>query len=143
MSGDECPDQVKDGEICWFEIPVSDLSRAQKLYTAVFDWKCNPDGTPQNSDGVKSMHFFKKGGVQGAFLLIQEGYQIPQYGKPGKEVLPPLPTFRVKDCEETLRKVQDNGCEVQCPKTEIGGEMGYYARFYDTEGNVISIWSQN
>lgn len=28
------------------------------------------------------------------------------------------------------------------PKTEIPNDMGFYARFTDTEGNVIGIWSQ-
>ncbi|RYP74977.1 hypothetical protein DL771_002625 [Monosporascus sp. 5C6A] len=143
MSGDKCTQQVKYGEICWLEIPVSDVSRAQKLYTDIFGWECAPDATPNNSDGVKSLHFFNKGSLQGAFLLIQEGYQMTQYGKLDKEVLPPLPTFCVKECDETLQKVQANGGKVRVPKTEIGGNMGYYARFTDTEGNVIGIWSDN
>jgi hypothetical protein len=27
------------------------------------------------------------------------------------------------------------------PKTEIGGDMGYFARVIDTEGNMIGLWS--
>ncbi|RYP04161.1 hypothetical protein DL764_004628 [Monosporascus ibericus] len=143
MSDDKCTQPQKHGEICWLEIPVSDISRAQKLYADIFGWECEPDGTPKNSDGVKSLHLFNKGSVHGAFLLMQEGYQMTQYGKLDKEVLPPLPTFCVKECDETLQKVQASGGKVQCPKTEIGGNMGYYARFIDTEGNVIGIWSEN
>lgn len=29
------------------------------------------------------------------------------------------------------------------PKTEIPNGMGHYARFNDSEGNIIGIWSQN
>ncbi|RYP03993.1 hypothetical protein DL765_010334 [Monosporascus sp. GIB2] len=142
MSDNTCA-EPKYGEICWIEMPVQDVSRAQKLYKDIFGWEFRPDGTPANSGGVKSLHFFNKGSVQGALLLMEEGYQVREYGKSDKEVLPPLPTFCVKECDETLQKVQANGGKVQCPKTEIGGDMGYYARFFDTEGNVIGIWSQN
>jgi predicted enzyme related to lactoylglutathione lyase len=27
------------------------------------------------------------------------------------------------------------------PKTDIGGDMGYFARFIDTEGNLQGIWA--
>jgi predicted enzyme related to lactoylglutathione lyase len=27
------------------------------------------------------------------------------------------------------------------PKSEIGGDMGFFARVIDTEGNVIGLWS--
>lgn len=27
------------------------------------------------------------------------------------------------------------------PKTEIGGNMGFFARFIDTEGNLQGIWA--
>ncbi|KND86772.1 27 kDa antigen Cfp30B [Tolypocladium ophioglossoides CBS 100239] len=133
----------KHGEICWFEIPVSDASRAQKLYTDIFGWECKDEPVPRGDNGVKSMHFFNKASVHGAFLLMEEGHQQTQYRKLDKEVLPPLVTLCVEECNETLDKVKAHGGKMQCPKTEIGGDMGHFARFIDTEGNVIGIWSQH
>ncbi|KAM4064061.1 lactoylglutathione lyase family protein [Hirsutella rhossiliensis] len=132
----------KVGEICWLEIPVHDVSRAQQLYGDVFGWVCQPEGVPHGRNGIQSMHFFNKGAVHGAFLLVMEGYQAVKYGRLDKEILPPLPTFCVDDCGETLTKVVAHGGKEQCPKTAIGGDMGYFARFTDTEGNIIGIWSQ-
>ncbi|KND88880.1 hypothetical protein TOPH_06406 [Tolypocladium ophioglossoides CBS 100239] len=137
------PNRSKHGEMCWLEIPVYDASRAQKLYTDIFGWECKPEPAPQKAPGIESMHFFTKGSIHGAFLVLKEGYNMTQYGKLDKEVLPPLPTFCVKECDETLAKVKAHGGKMQCPKTEIGGDMGYFARFIDTEGNVIGIWSQH
>ncbi|KAM4061385.1 hypothetical protein HRG_007368 [Hirsutella rhossiliensis] len=145
----------KVGEICWLEIPVHDVSRAQQLYGDVFGWVCQPEGVPHGRNGIQSMHFFNKGAVHGAFLLVMEGYQAVKwqliYGPnhfttrallTRAEILPPLPTFCVDDCGETLTKVEAHGGKEQCPKTAIGGDMGYFARFTDTEGNIIGIWSQ-
>ncbi|KAJ6443408.1 hypothetical protein O9K51_04587 [Purpureocillium lavendulum] len=149
----QCTNKV--GEICWLEIPVHDAARAQKLYADVFGWECNPEAIPKGDHGVASLHFFssKAKGINGAFLLMEEGYEATKYGKlGGKEVLPPLPTFCVEECDATLDKVKSHGGKTQwrrrpaksenSPKTEIGGDMGFYARFTDTEGNVIGIWSQ-
>ncbi|OAQ57770.1 lactoylglutathione lyase family protein [Purpureocillium lilacinum] len=135
----------KVGEICWLEIPVHDAARAQKLYSDIFGWECKPEAIPKGDHGVASLHFFssKGNGVNGVFLLMEEGYEATKYGKLGKEVLlPPLPTFCVEECNATLEKVKNHAGETQCPKTEIGGNMGFYARFTDPEGNVIGIWSQ-
>lgn len=63
--------------------------------------------------GVAKIYFLGKGSLNGAFLLMQEGYHSTTFGALDKEVLPPLPTFRVADCDETLEKVKDRGGKVQ------------------------------
>lgn len=103
----------KHGEICWVEIPVYDVSRAQKLYKDLFGWEYTPEPAPQHNPGIENLHFFTKGGVHGAFLHVKEGYNVTQYGKLDKEVLPPLMTFCVKDCEEALVKAKAHGGKVQ------------------------------
>ncbi|KAK2596625.1 hypothetical protein QQS21_006301 [Conoideocrella luteorostrata] len=144
-----CDDQQQGmpeyGQICWFEIPVFDLQRASKLYAEVFGWNCHEEAKSMGEHGVKEMNFFTSADKKfnGAFLVMQEGYQMTRYGNLQKEVLPPLATFCVKDCDETLKQVASLGGSTQCPKTPIGGEMGYFARFNDSEGNIIGVWSQH
>ncbi|KHN96144.1 Glyoxalase/bleomycin resistance protein/dioxygenase [Metarhizium album ARSEF 1941] len=133
------------GQICWLQIAVYDVKRASKLYSEIFSWKVNEDALPTDQHGIKAMHMFECPGKKlgGGFLVMEEGYQMTRYGKLEKEVLPPLPTFCVKDCNETLKQVEGLGGSTQAPKTAIGGDMGHYARFTDSEGNVIGIWSQD
>ncbi|KID66949.1 uncharacterized protein G6M90_00g070020 [Metarhizium brunneum] len=143
MSNDT-ENQPAFGQICWLEIAVYDIKRASKLYSEVFGWKINEDAMAMGHHGIDAMHMFESPGKKlgGGFLVMQEGYQMTRYGSLEKEVLPPLPTFCVKDCDETLKQVEGLGGSTQCPKTAIGGDMGHYARFNDSEGNIIGIWSQ-
>ncbi|KAK5987407.1 hypothetical protein PT974_11534 [Cladobotryum mycophilum] len=131
------------GQICWLQVPVIDSTRARDFYTEILGWECPPDPVQSDKSGVKAMHFFNKGHLHGAFTVMNEGYQITNHKDGVQDALPVLPTFNVQECNETLDKVKGLGGKVQCPKTAIGGEMGHYARFIDTEGNMIGIWSQN
>lgn len=45
----------------------------------------------------------------GGLLLMKEGYELSRFGKLDKQVLPPLPTFCVEDCEKTLAQVEELG----------------------------------
>ena len=58
---------------------------------------------------MKSMHFFSKGKLNGAFLEVEEKYQVVnnKEGLPG--ALPVLPTLCVKNCGETLEQVEKLG----------------------------------
>ncbi|KAG5928317.1 hypothetical protein E4U42_000860 [Claviceps africana] len=143
---DESPEcQLPYGQVCWFEVPVYDIQRASRLYAEVFDWKMNPEPRPMALHGIKTMHMFttRRKDFNGAFLAMEDGYHMTRYGKLDKEILPPLATFCVEDCEETLKQVGALGGRTQCPKTAIGHDQGYFARFLDSEGNVMGIWSQN
>lgn len=101
--------------MCWLEIPVYDAGRASKFYADIFGWECSPEAMPKGEDGVKSIHFFNSDDKKlcGAFLLMEDGYQMTKYGKLDKEILPPLPTFCVKECNETLQKVKGLGGSTQ------------------------------
>ncbi|OAA35069.1 Glyoxalase/bleomycin resistance protein/dioxygenase [Metarhizium rileyi] len=144
MSSDN-QNQPAIGQICWLEIPVHDIKRASKLYSEIFGWKINEEAMPMDQPGIQAMHVFAapERKLGGALLVMEENYQMTRYGKLEKEVLPPLPTLCVKDCDETLKQVESLGGSTQLPKTAIGGNMGHCARFHDSEGNVIGIWSQN
>lgn len=92
-----------------------DIKRASKLYSEVFGWKINEDAMAMGHHGIEAMHMFESPGkkLSGAFLVMQEDYQMTRYGSLEKEVLPPLPTFCVKDCDETLKQVEGLGGSTQ------------------------------
>ncbi|UNI15654.1 hypothetical protein JDV02_002165 [Purpureocillium takamizusanense] len=142
-SDNEFPSAI--GEFCWFEIPVHDVARAQKLYGDVFGWEFESEPWPCGKDGVVSYHLFHSRGkaLHGAFNLLEEGHEATKHAGGGKqEATPPLPSFVVEECDAALEKVKSHGGAMQCPKTEIPRDRGFYARFTDTEGNVIGIWSR-
>ena len=47
--------------------------------------------------------------LNGGLLHMKEGYEMTRYGKLDKEVLPPLPTFCVEDCDKTLAQAKELG----------------------------------
>ncbi len=101
------------GQICWFEVPVTDAKRAAVFYAAVLDWQTNPDDEGRETSiipGVSKMHMFQKDSFHGAFLVVPEVANVLDDKAPGK--IAPLATFLVKSIEETLETVVKNGGRV-------------------------------
>ncbi len=115
--------------INWFEIPVSQMDRAMKFYSAIFgvemqkmDWQ-----------GIQ-MAFFpgEKGSVHGA-LVQGQGY-VPS-DKGTIVYLNGSP-----DLSTPLSKIEKAGGKVLKPKFSIG-EHGFIAFFQDPEGNKVALHS--
>ena len=51
----------------------------------------------------------------------------------------PLIVISVDSIDESLKKIEAEGGNTVMPRTEMG-DMGAYAYFKDTEGNVIGLW---
>ena len=114
----------------WFEIPVSQIERAAKFYSDIFDIKMEK----QEWQGVK-MAFFPGGGkdtVHGA-LVQGEGYTPSDKGT--LVYLNGSP-----DLSAALSRVEKAGGKVVKPKFAIG-EHGFIAYFTDTEGNKVALHS--
>lgn len=113
--------------VVWFEIPVTDLERAQKFYEAVFEIEM-----PISEMGPAKMAWFPSGegeGVSGS-LVKTEGY-IPSHK--GSIVY-----FHSPDIEAALEKIEQQGGKTIVPKMSIG-EHGWFAQFEDSEGNRVSL----
>ncbi|KAL7786258.1 hypothetical protein V8C37DRAFT_392720 [Trichoderma ceciliae] len=131
------------GQICWLTIPVVDIDRARAFYAEIFSWEINPNGVPNSRPGVKELYFFNQGKtLHGAFYVMEDGFHVINHSLGSQDAISIHPSFNVKNCKETLDKVEELGGKAQLPKTEIGGDMGFYARFIDTENNLIGIWSK-
>lgn len=124
-------EKVKNA-INWFEIPVTNFSRAKKFYSDIFDYEM-----PEQQMDDMLMGFFpcdmEKGGVGGAIAKTEE--MTPAY----RGVMVYLNGG--DDLNVVLKRVPDAGGEVATPKTKISDEIGFYGVFIDPEGNKVSLHS--
>lgn len=154
------------GQIWWLEVPCKSVPRAAAFYSAVLGWKC-PDpekGNPAPAPGIETAHPFNCGMLRGAFSKMASEDDIASVADSGNQGrMPVLATYLVQTIDETLAKVEEAGGKVHVyvahlivlvrrdstddivnsPKTEIGGNLGFFARFIDTEGNLQGIWAAN
>ncbi len=124
---------MKDA-ISWFEIPASNLERAQKFYEAVFGVKLDAIDMPN----IKMRMFpldDPMNGVGGA--VVDSG----GFHKPSATDGPLIYLNGNPDVQKVLDKVESAGGKIMVPKTEISPEYGYMAVFIDTEGNRIGLHS--
>jgi predicted enzyme related to lactoylglutathione lyase len=124
---------MKDA-ISWFEIPVSDIDRAQKFYETIFGVKL----IPMDMHAVKMRMFPTDNpmeGIGGALVYMPEMYEISS--KAGVLIyLNGNPDVKI-----VLDKIEKAGGKVIVPKTEISPEHGFMGIFIDTEGNRIGLHS--
>jgi predicted enzyme related to lactoylglutathione lyase len=120
--------------ISWFEIPTTDLARAQKFYETIFGIRLSAMDTP-----MMKMRMFSvaedPANVQGA--LVDSG----GFHKPSPTDGPLLYLNANPDVQKVLTEVEAAGGKVLVPKTEVSPEHGHIAVFIDTEGNRIGIHS--
>ena len=119
----------KTNPVIYFEIPVNDLQRAEKFYSAIFDFTFEKE----IMDNYE-MAFFPfeetKSGITGA-LVKGDVYKPTQNGV--------ILYFKTEDIENTLKKVQEYAGRVLYPKT-LNEKYGFaVAEFEDSEGNRIAL----
>ena len=120
--------------ISWFELPATDLDRAQKFYETIFGFSLIPMDTPNIQ-----MRMFPiqdpQNGVGGA-LCKTDGFHKPSATEG------PLIYFNANpDVQRVLDKVEEAGGKIIVPKTEISPEYGHMAVFIDCEGNRVALHS--
>ena len=116
----------------WFEISVSDITRAKKFYEEIFSIEM----FEQEMMGMKMAYFpidMMSGKVGG-------GIVESQYHKPSADGVKVYLNAN-PDMEVILAKIDAAGGQVMMPKTKISDEIGYMAGFVDTEGNHIALHS--
>jgi len=121
--------------ISWFEIPVTDLNRAQQFYESIFGIQLIPMDMPNIR-----MRMFPidnpMTGIGGA--LADTG---GTFHKPSSTDGPLIYLNGNPDVQGVLDKVEAAGGKVMMPKTEISPDYGYMAVIIDTEGNRIGLHS--
>lgn len=120
--------------ISWFEIPATNLERAQKFYETIFAMNM----IPMDMENIK-MRIFPLDD-----MMTQVGGAIVDSGGFHKASLTDGPLIYLNgnpDVQTILNRVEAAGGKVMVPKTEISPEYGYMAVFVDTEGNRIGLHS--
>lgn len=118
--------------ITWFEIPVTDMSRASRFYAQVLDKPLE-----KQSFGPHELMVFpyQQPGVGGCLM----SYKPLQPGATGTVVY-----LAVSDTlNAALNRVTQAGGEVALGRTELPGDIGYYAHIIDTEGNRVGLHAAN
>ena len=120
--------------ISWFEIPATDLDRAQDFYENIFDIIMISMDFPN----IRMRMFPVENqmtGIGGA-IVSSEGFYNPSSSDGVLIYLNGNP-----DLQNILDKVEAAGGKIIIPKTEISPEYGFMGVFIDTEGNRIGLHS--
>jgi predicted enzyme related to lactoylglutathione lyase len=122
-------------KVVHFEIPFDDRDRAKAFYGEVFGWELNTmafgEGeytlattTPVD---MTTMSPTEPGAINGG--LMDRSSATPN----------PVITIGVDGIDDALKKVEAAGGTVITPRTPIP-DMGAFAYFKDSEGNVMGLW---
>lgn len=110
-------------EMNWWEIPVPDLDDAKRFYGEVFGWTFQPFGE----------NYFAAFGPDGDMLGGIFKAPDDELGN-GVRI-----TFKTDELEVALERVSSAGGTVVTRRSEIGGDMGWWAAFTDPAGRWIGF----
>ena len=119
--------------ISWFEIPATDLNRAQQFYETIFNTQLVPLDTP----GLSMRMFPLENMMDVGGALVNSG----GFHKPSATDGPLIYLNANPDLQLVLDKVEAAGGKITVPKTQISPEYGFMAVIIDTEGNRIAFHS--
>lgn len=137
---------MKAGAVCWFEIPVADLDRAIRFYTALLHVTFEKIMILDKENGIFKKETHGIGGV----LVHKEGHH------PGRGI---QLFFNVIALSDALEQAVAMGGSVITPKTLIrqvdrkgnlviarnliDDDTGYYAEIADSEGNCLGLYANS
>jgi predicted enzyme related to lactoylglutathione lyase len=116
--------------IHWFEIPVTDIDRAQRFYETLL-----AQSMRREEMGAQTLAVFPyDGGIGGALL---KSVTAPKPSTDGNLVyLNAAPSL-----DAVLARVRELGATVLLPKLELPGTIGFIAQIVDCEGNRVGLHS--
>ncbi|VFA42013.1 Predicted enzyme related to lactoylglutathione lyase [Chryseobacterium indologenes] len=120
---------TRSNPVVYFEIPVADLERAEKFYTAVFNFTFEKEIIDSYEMALFPFEE-KNSGITGA-LAKGEVY------KPTKEGV--IIYFKTENIDETLNRVLTQGGKILYPKKTDEKHGFAVAEFEDSEGNRIAL----
>lgn len=118
--------------ISWFEIPTTDINRAQKFYETIFGITLTEIDMPN----IRMRMFPLDNPMEGVGgALVDSG----GFHKPSATDGPLIYLNGNPDVQLILDKVEAAGGKILVPKMEITPEYGDMAVILDTEGNRIAF----
>jgi predicted enzyme related to lactoylglutathione lyase len=118
--------------LSWFEIPVTDIERAQRFYETLLarDMRREHMG-PQ----TLAIFAYEQGAGVGGALLQSATAPVP--GTEGSLVyLDASPSL-----DAVLSRAGELGAQVLLPKLQLPGTIGFIAQIVDCEGNRVGLHS--
>lgn len=115
---------LKNGKVCYVEIPAQDIQRSAEFYQRIFGWEIRQrgDGSTAFNDAV--------GEVSGTWVLGRSPATQPGL----------LIYIMVDSVADTVEAVLANGGEIT---QDIGADAPEItARFRDPAGNVLGLYQQ-
>ena len=119
--------------ISWFEIPVTDIDRAQRFYETLLDQKLHRELFPMGGKEYTLAIFTAPDeGVKGC---LQSGADTPGASTQG--------TLVYLDCspgiDAALARAQSLDAKLLKPKTALPPGMGFIAHIQDPDGNRVGL----
>jgi len=108
--------------VTWWEIPVTDLEAARTFYGAVLGWAFTPLG--DGYLGIMNGSDLVGGIYEDAADATGQGLRL---------------YVNVADLESTLAAAEAAGGAVRVPRTEVGGDMGWWAEIVDPGGRRLGL----
>jgi uncharacterized protein len=137
---------MNQGQIVWFEIPVSDLDRAISFYTDILLIKVKRIRLLDQDQG----YIAKGDGSVSGVLVKKESHKPGQgcvllfYVVDITEILDNVIEYKgTVITNKTLLKQKDNSGNVVISGNLIDQNVGYYAEILDSEGNRIGLYSNS
>ena len=119
--------------ICYTEIGVDNVERAQKFYSELFGWKFEKVPAPMDYWMVSMPECKEECKVQPVGI----GMMKKTEGHPGH-----LNYISVPAIDEYSKKVEKLGGKVLGAKQAVPG-FGYFATCQDTEGTTFALWKSD
>jgi predicted enzyme related to lactoylglutathione lyase len=117
-------------KVVHFELPYDDKNRASKFYSELFGWQL-VDVPEMEYTMIHAAKTDKKN------MVAEKGAINGGLFKRNDAAKQPIVVVGVKSIDETIKKVLAAGGKVVTSKQRIPN--GSYARFEDSEGNVIGL----
>jgi predicted enzyme related to lactoylglutathione lyase len=122
-------------KVVHFEIPIDDEGRAKSFYGAAFGWDLQTMDMGEGNNYTIAMTVpvddkqqpTEAGAINGGLMSRTSDTPVP------------VITIGVDSIDDSLKKVEAEGGSTITPRTPIP-EMGAFAYFKDSEGNVMGLW---
>jgi predicted enzyme related to lactoylglutathione lyase len=129
---------MNTSSVNWFEIPVNDMARAERFYSAVLAATFAPNCATSQQIQAMSTFVCKESACNDSpdsvtgCLIQGEGYAPATAGS--MVYLNAAPSI-----DAALMRVRDAGGEVALPKTALPPGLGFFAHIIDSEGNRVGL----
>lgn len=119
-----------DKAISWFEIPATDLDRAQRFYETILNLKTNR--TSMGGEELAIFPYDRAGGATGGALIQSSPNEPSQSGTV-------IYLQSTESVDAVLARVPAAGGSIAKGRQELPNGIGAIALILDTEGNRVGV----